>query len=114
MAENEKSTQNVEMETELLGSLFLKDGLVIPDVAAILKPNDFYYSVHQIIYQIILDFHSRGVVPSLISTWEEMQKHKDCKDNEKVFYNSLNFIRGADTTLRDKNFRQGQKSHKEK
>ena len=76
MAENEKSTQNVEMETELLGSLFLKDGLVIPDVAAILKPNDFYYSVHQIIYQIILDFHSRGVVPSLISTWEEMQKHK--------------------------------------
>ena len=75
----------VDIELELLGSLLLKDGLVIPKVANILKPNDFYFSVHQIIYKIIIDLHNNGSVPNILSIVEELRKHRDFKDNEQVF-----------------------------
>ena len=78
----------VDIELELLGSLLLKNGLVIPQVANILKPDDFYYSVHQIIYKIIIDLHNNGVVPNILSIVEELRKHRDFKDNETVFLHS--------------------------
>ena len=78
----------VDIELELLGSLLLKDGLVIPKVAGILKPDDFFYSVHQIIYKIIIDLHNNGTVPNILAIVEELRKHRDFKDNETVFLNS--------------------------
>ena len=77
----------VDIELELLGSLLLKNGLVIPQVANILKPDDFYYSVHQIIYKIIIDLHNNGVVPNILAIVEELRKRRDFKDNESVFLN---------------------------
>lgn len=78
----------VDIELELLGSLLLKNGLVIPQVANILKPDDFYYSVHQILYKIIINLHNNGVVPNILSIVEELHKHRDFKDNESVFLQS--------------------------
>ena len=75
----------VDIELELLGSLLLKDGLVIPNVSNILKPDDFFYSVHQIIYQIIIDLHNNGTVPNILAIVEQLRKRHDFKDNEKVF-----------------------------
>ena len=75
----------VDIELELLGSLLLKNGLVIPKVADILKPDDFFYSVHQIIYKIIIDLHNNGTVPNILSIVEELRKRYDFKDNETVF-----------------------------
>ena len=75
----------VDIELELLGSLLLKDGLVIPQVAGILKPDDFFYSVHQIIYKIIIDLHQNGSVPNILAIVEQLRKRQDFKDNEKVF-----------------------------
>ena len=75
----------VDIELELLGSLLLKDGLVIPQVANILKPDDFYLDVHKILYKIIIDLHNSGIVPNILAIVEQLRKHRDFKDNEQVF-----------------------------
>ena len=75
----------VDIELELLGSLLLKDGLVIPQVANILKPDDFYLDVHKILYKIIIDLHNSGSVPNILAIVEQLRKHRDFKDNEQVF-----------------------------
>lgn len=74
-----------DMELELLGSLCLKDGLIIPKVAAILKPDDFYSPVHKLIYQTILDLYRRGVAPNMLLIFNDIKKHQLFKDNEFVF-----------------------------
>lgn len=75
----------VDIELELLGSLLLKNGLVIPQVANILNPDDFYLDVHKIIYKIIIDLHNSGSVPNILAIVEQLRKHRDFKDNEQVF-----------------------------
>ena len=45
-------TYEADMELELLGMLTLKNGQVIPKIAAILQPDDFYSSVHKIIIKL--------------------------------------------------------------
>ena len=77
--------QAVDMELELLGMLTLKSGQVIPKVASILKPDDFYSSAHKIIYQTILNLYERGIVPNMLTIYEDITKHRDFKDNEKIF-----------------------------
>lgn len=59
------------MELELLGMLILKEGKAIPEVAAILKPDDFYSYEHQLIYTAILELHKHGTAPTmpLIADW---------------------------------------------
>ena len=81
----EKNFRPVDIEKELLGSLLLKDGLVIPQVAAILKPDDFSYSLYRDIYQIILDLYNGGTIPTLLSITNAAQKHPMFKDNEQLF-----------------------------
>lgn len=102
MNENEKSIpqsilHNGEIEAELLGSLLLKEGKVISDVAAILNPDDFYFDAHKIIYQIILEIHSRGAIPNVLNIWEELQKRRDfdAGNNASVFTEVLTTIDGA-------------------
>ena len=82
---NIKPIANPDMELELLGMLTLKNGQVIPKVASILKPDDFYSSVHKIIYQTILNLYERGIVPNMLTIYEDITKHRDFKDNEKIF-----------------------------
>ncbi|MBR5913948.1 MAG: hypothetical protein IKZ58_06270 [Selenomonadaceae bacterium] len=76
---------DTSMELELLGSLCLKDGLIIPKVASILKPDDFYSPVHKLIYQTILDLFQRGIAPNMLLIFNDIKKHKLFKDNEFVF-----------------------------
>ncbi len=39
-----KFPEAIEMEKQLLSAMFMKEGLVVPDVAAIIDANDFYRS----------------------------------------------------------------------
>ena len=66
-----RRTTLLGMELELLGMLILKEGKVIPEIAAILKPEDFYSYEHQLIYTAILDLYKHGTPPSmpLIADW---------------------------------------------
>ena len=61
----------LSMELELLGMLILKDGKAIPNVAAILQPEDFYSYEHQLIYTAITDLYKSGIAPTmlLIADW---------------------------------------------
>ena len=81
----DKLPKAIDIERQLLGSLLLKDGQIIPSISTILSPDDFYLSIHQIIYQIILDLHRQGSVPNLLSIIEELKKHRDFHDNQRVF-----------------------------
>ena len=96
---NIQQIANPDMELELLGSLLLKDGLIIPKIAAILKPDDFSTAIHRLIYQTILNLHNRAIVPNVANIYEELQKHRDFNGNESVFLNSvLNIGNAAFTT----------------
>ena len=61
------------LEEQLLGMLLLKAGQVIPDIQAILTPDDFYFSDHKVIYKIILDLFNRNTPPNIISIIEELK-----------------------------------------
>ena len=78
-----------DMELELLGSLCLKDGLIIPKVASILQPDDFYSPVHKLIYQTILDLFQRGISPNMLLIFNDIKKHTLFKDNEFVFKDTV-------------------------
>ena len=49
---------NVEYEKFVLGAMLLKDGEIIPKIAAILNANDFYRPQHQIIFSDILKIYA--------------------------------------------------------
>jgi replicative DNA helicase len=80
---DETSTpQVIEMEKFVLGSLLLKDGLIIPDVAAILSPDDFYRPEHKLIYNSILKLYHTKVTPNILSLVEDLRtSFDDCGKN---------------------------------
>ena len=51
---------NVDIEKDLIAALFIREGEIIPDVAAILQPDDFYRPEHRIIYSSILDVYAKN------------------------------------------------------
>lgn len=76
---------NYLIEQELLGSMILKKGEIVPKVAAELEPEDFFSSIHQEIYRVILDLHKENYAPSVLLIWERIRKLSDYKGNEKIF-----------------------------
>lgn len=68
--------QATQMELELLGMLTLKDGQIIPDVAQVLSPDDFFNKNHATIYQVILDLHKQGTPPNALTVVEELKRRK--------------------------------------
>ena len=50
----------LEMEKKLLSALMLKEGKVIPKIAAILQPDDFYREEHKLIYRAIISIYLQG------------------------------------------------------
>ena len=64
----------VEMEKNVLSAMLLRDGLVIPKVASILAPDDFFYPEHQIIFSTMLQLYSQGTIPDILLIAEELRK----------------------------------------
>jgi len=65
--------QNIEAEKSLLGCLMLDKNAIIK-VADFLQPRDFYKSVHQEIYQAILDLFSRNEEIDLVSITNRLKE----------------------------------------
>lgn len=76
---NEETTtpQVIEMEKFVLGSLLLKDGAIIPDVAAILDSDDFYRPEHRLIYNSILKLYHSNIIPNILSLVEDLRQSTD-------------------------------------
>lgn len=65
---------NIEMEKKLLSALFLKDGEVIPKVATILEPDDFYRAEHKIIFRTITRVYFSGTPLDILAVEDKLQK----------------------------------------
>lgn len=74
---NDDFPQVLEMEKFLLGSLLLKDGIMIPKVAAILSTDDFYRPEHRIIFKYIQSVYAKNSSVNLLSLIEEMRPTGD-------------------------------------
>ena len=64
----------LEMEKKLISALMLKEGKVIPKIAAILQPDDFYRPEHRFIYRAILNVYMQGTPPDPLLIEEELAK----------------------------------------
>ena len=67
--------QVIEMEKSVLGAMILKDGLVIPNVTAILQEEDFYRPEHRLFFRRIVEIYNRGITPNLLTLVEELRQH---------------------------------------
>jgi len=65
--------QNTEAEEAVLGSLLIDPDAVI-EVAAFLKPEDFYRQKNGWIYQVILDLHERRDPPDFVTVCDELER----------------------------------------
>ena len=57
---NPNDIHNVEIEKALIAALLFKEGEIIPDVAFILQPEDFYRPEHRIIFKAILEVYKEN------------------------------------------------------
>lgn len=69
-----KLPEALEMEKKLLSAMMLKDGEVIPEVATILRAEDFYREEHRCIYRAMLQVYSQGTPPDVLLIADELQR----------------------------------------
>lgn len=64
----------IEIEKQLLSALFMKEGQVVPDVAAIIDAGDLYRVEHRLIFQAILRLYAKGEPIDYLAVEEELRK----------------------------------------
>ena len=87
MNQNYELPHDVDAEKELLSALLVKNGKIVPEVAAIVSVDDFYRPEHRIIYRVILELSAQGTPPNILSVFNELQKTKS-----KVEFSYLRLI----------------------
>lgn len=73
MENSENSLFEIEMEKFVLGAMLLRDGEIIPAIAATLKAEDFYRPQHQAIFSAILKVYSKKISPNMLSLIEQLK-----------------------------------------
>ena len=76
MNQNFELPHDVDAEKELLSALLVKNGKIVPEVAAIVSVDDFYRPEHRIIYRVIVDLYAQGTPPNILSIFQELQRTK--------------------------------------
>ncbi|MFD2368913.1 replicative DNA helicase [Brevibacillus sp. GCM10020057] len=67
--------QNKEAEQSVLGAVFLSKEALITAIE-ILRPEDFYKTAHQRIFQTMVDLYEKGEPVDLVTVTAELQDHK--------------------------------------
>ena len=67
----------IEMEKQLLSAMFMKDGLVVPDVASIIDADDLYRVEHRLVFQAILRLFAKKQPIDYLAVEEELRKSGD-------------------------------------
>ena len=80
--------QNIEAEQSVLSAILI-DNNVMNKVTEILKAQDFYRIVHQIIYQTMLDMHAKHQPIDMITLIEELKNRNKLEDVGGVSYITL-------------------------
>ena len=73
------SPQNISAEQATLGSIILDKDSILSCIE-ILKPEDFYRSTHQVIYQCSLDLFEKNQAVDLVTLTEELNKRKQLEE----------------------------------
>ena len=81
--------QAVEMEKKILSALFMKEGLIVPKVVAILKSDDFYRPEHQIIFRAVKRLYDEGNPIDFLAVEEELRKGDEFKKIDRRYWISL-------------------------
>ena len=82
----------LEMEKKLLSALMLKEGKVIPKIAAILQPDDFYREEHKLIYRAIISIYLQGTPPDPLLVEDELTKRGELeKVDRKYLFALINY-----------------------
>lgn len=68
---------NIEYEKFVIGAMLLKDGVIVPDVAAILSAEDFYRPEHRIVFNDILKVYAQNQPVNLMTLIELMRNNGD-------------------------------------
>ena len=79
----------IEMEKQLLSAMFMKDGLVVPEVAAIIDADDLYRIEHRLVFQAILRLYSKKLPIDYLAVEEELRKSGDFGKIEHRYLLSL-------------------------
>ena len=79
----------IEMEKQLLSAMLMKEGLVVPDVAAILEADDLYRPEHKLVFQAILRLYSKGNPIEFLAVEEELHKSGDWQKIDHRYLLSL-------------------------
>ncbi len=77
--------QNIEAEQAVLGAILI-DNSVMNKVTEVLKAQDFYRIVHQIIYKTMLDMHTKHQPIDMITLIEELKNRNQLDDVGGVSY----------------------------
>ena len=83
---------DVEKEKFVLGSMLLKDGEIIPDIAAILSVDDFYRPEHRIIFNAIFKIYNNKKPVTILSLLDELQLLKDTQGKSFIDLIGIDYI----------------------
>ena len=79
----------IEMEKQLLSAMFMKEGLVVPNVANILDADDLYRVEHRLVFQAILRLYAKKLPIDYLAVEEELRKTGDFGKIEHRYLLSL-------------------------
>ena len=79
----------IEMEKQLLSAMFMKEGKVVPDVAAIIDADDLYRVEHRLVFKAILRLYSKRLPIDYLAVEEELRKTGDFGKIEHRYLLSL-------------------------
>ena len=93
-----KFPEAIEMEKQLLSAMFMKEGLVVPDVANIIEVNDLYRPEHRLVFKAILRLYTKGEPIDYLAVEEELRKSGDFGKIDHLYL--LHLIDATFTTAR--------------
>lgn len=80
---------DIEIEKKILSAMMLKQGEIIPKVAAILTDEDFYRQEHRIIYRAMLAVFNSGTPPDILLVENELRKTGELEQVKRSYLFSL-------------------------
>ena len=79
----------IEVEKKLLSAMMLKESQIVPLVSAILEPDDFYRTEHQIIYRSIVRIFFQGTPPDVLAIEQDLRKSGELDKISRSYLFSL-------------------------
>lgn len=81
----------LEMEKKVLSAMMLEGGRIIPEVATMLKPSDFYREEHKIIYRAICNAYknNEGTPLDILLVEEELERKDELKKVTRLYLFAL-------------------------